>query len=166
MEEEIVRIYVAELLLALQHMRSRCCVHRDIKATNCLLTESGHIKLCDFSASKAFSDEVDKDVHRTYTVIGTVEFMSPELLLRRVGYSYETDLWSLGVHSKLSYYVYIYIYIFRVITVVHMRQVCSCTRCCWGGGPSRRCIRGITGSRCIVRARRAARWVKPSGRSS
>jgi serine/threonine protein kinase len=126
--EETVCLFAAELLLALAHIHSRGCVHRDVKASNCLLDERGHVKLCDFSAAKVLapttttttttscagdssssssSNSSNGSTSRAraegqcmptyaYTVIGTAEFMSPEMLLRTPGYSYATDTWSLG----------------------------------------------------------------------
>ncbi len=100
LDEDTVSIYTAELLLALSHMYHKGCVHRDIKASNCILNQDGHIKLCDFSSAKILDESSiplpDKQ-GKTYTLIGTIEFMSPEMLLR-VGYSYGTDVWSTGVY--------------------------------------------------------------------
>lgn len=103
LDEDTVMLYTAELLSALAHMHSRSCIHRDLKASNCLLDEAGHIKLCDFSAAKQMGPSPAKtsaaatvSCSRTFTVIGTAEFMSPEMLLRSVGYTFATDVWSLG----------------------------------------------------------------------
>lgn len=95
--EETAALYTAEILAALAHMRERSCMHRDLKASNCLLDGAGHIKLSDFSAAKV----VDADVAYSYTLIGTPEFMSPEMLLRDVGYTYASDIWSLGKFCSL-----------------------------------------------------------------
>jgi serine/threonine protein kinase len=99
----VVQIYCAELFSALGHMHDRGCIHRDIKASNCVLDSRGHIKICDFSAAKCISDnEVVSNslpIHQSefsYTLIGTPEFMSPEMVLR-IGYSYGADVWAAGV---------------------------------------------------------------------
>lgn len=94
--EDTVAVYAAELICALVHIHSRGCMHRDIKASNCILDSSGHIKLCDFSAAKVIEEITEAGPRYTYTLIGTPEFMSPEMLLRRVGYTYASDAWSLG----------------------------------------------------------------------
>lgn len=98
-DAETVCQYATQLICAVGHMNERGCMHRDIKASNCLLSENGHIKLCDFSSAKSFdisccSAGSGRPV--TTTVIGTVEFMSPEMIAR-TGYSFGTDMWSLGV---------------------------------------------------------------------
>ena len=100
LDEGTVALYTAELLSALAHMHSRGCIHRDLKASNCILDQEGHIKLCDFSAAKVLSSTpTSSPAPRSFTVIGTIEFMSPEMLLRTVGYSFATDVWSLGERS-------------------------------------------------------------------
>jgi serine/threonine protein kinase len=92
---ETVRLYAAQLICAMAHMNERGCMHRDIKASNCLLGQNGHIKLCDFSSAKSYDLSVSSRPIAT-TVIGTVEFMSPEMVAR-TGYSFGTDMWSIGV---------------------------------------------------------------------
>ena len=50
-----VKLYVAELALALNYLHSLGIVYRDLKPENILLAEDGHIKLTDFGLSKDIS---------------------------------------------------------------------------------------------------------------
>lgn len=52
LEEDIVRIYIAELVLALDYLHSVGIIHRDLKPENILIAPDGHIKLTDFGLSK------------------------------------------------------------------------------------------------------------------
>ena len=52
LEEDIVRIYVGEIVLALKSLHASGCVHRDLKPDNILIGRGGHIKLTDFGLSE------------------------------------------------------------------------------------------------------------------
>ena len=51
LEEKIAKFYIAELVLAIEHLHSVGVVHRDLKPDNILLDTKGHIKLTDFGLS-------------------------------------------------------------------------------------------------------------------
>ncbi|KAJ4472255.1 Pkinase-domain-containing protein [Lentinula aciculospora] len=91
--EERARFYIAELILALEHLHKYNIVYRDLKPENILLDATGHVALCDFGLSKANlrADEL------TTTFCGTTEYLAPEILLDEHGYSKIVDFWSLGV---------------------------------------------------------------------
>lgn len=89
--ENVVRIYVAEIALAIDFLHNAGIIHRDIKATNVLLNDEGHAILIDFGLSKWL-----RPTHRTGTFCGTLEYMAPEILKREY-YGHEIDWWSLGV---------------------------------------------------------------------
>ena len=91
--EDRAKFYIAELILALQHLHQHDIVYRDLKPENILLDANGHIALCDFGLSKA---NLTKDA-TTNTFCGTTEYLAPEVLLDEQGYTKMVDFWSLGV---------------------------------------------------------------------
>lgn len=91
--EERARFYIAELVLALEHLHKYNIVYRDLKPENILLDATGHVALCDFGLSKP-----DLGAGQlTNTFCGTTEYLAPEVLLDESGYSKLVDFWSLGV---------------------------------------------------------------------
>lgn len=91
--EDRARFYIAELILALEHLHKYNIVYRDLKPENILLDATGHVALCDFGLSKA-----DLEAGQlTNTFCGTTEYLAPEILLDESGYSNLVDFWSLGV---------------------------------------------------------------------
>ena len=67
-------------------------VHRDLKLTNIMITESGVVKIIDFGAAK----NIDKEKDRDTVLLGTPEYAAPE----QYGFApsdARTDIYALGV---------------------------------------------------------------------
>ena len=86
-----IRLYIAEIALALDYLHSIGVVYRDLKTENILLSADGHIKLADFGMSKDLSV-----IEVTTTFCGTLDYIAPEII-RRESYSYPIDWWALGI---------------------------------------------------------------------
>ncbi|OQO10856.1 hypothetical protein B0A48_04157 [Cryoendolithus antarcticus] len=90
--EETAAFYMAEMVLALEHLHHNVrVIYRDLKPENCLLDAEGHLLLTDFGLSKvALEDDA-----RTNSVLGTIEYMAPEVV-QGIAYDFAVDWWSLG----------------------------------------------------------------------
>jgi len=84
-------LYAAQVALALKYIHFCNYVYRDLKPENILLKADGSAQLADFGMAKLL-----KDGERTYTICGTAQYMSPEVLLHR-GCYFEADLWAMGI---------------------------------------------------------------------
>ncbi|KAM9326767.1 serine/threonine-protein kinase PAK 4 [Gastrophryne carolinensis] len=90
-EEQIASVCVA-VLKALSVLHAQGVIHRDIKSDSILLTHDGRVKLSDFG----FCAQVNKEVPRRKSLVGTPYWMAPELI-SRLPYGPEVDIWSLGI---------------------------------------------------------------------
>jgi len=84
------RFYIGCLVLALEYLHSKRIIYRDVKSENIILDRYGYVKLIDFGAAKKLYTV------RTHTLIGTPQFMAPEVIKGK-GYGLMADAWSLGI---------------------------------------------------------------------
>ncbi|KAI0301916.1 kinase-like domain-containing protein [Multifurca ochricompacta] len=97
LDVEAVRFYMAELLLAIEHVHAHNIVHRDVKPENIFIDMDGHVVLGDFGIAWQFDrDTSTPDGYFTRGRVGTPAFSSPEVLFGE-DYSFEVDLWAFGV---------------------------------------------------------------------
>lgn len=81
------------MCLAVKYMHGSGVSHRDLKCENFIFAEDNpdsDIKLIDFGVSR------EGDLKRMRTVVGTPDYMAPEIITGPV-YSEKCDIWSLGV---------------------------------------------------------------------
>ncbi|XP_030541138.1 probable serine/threonine protein kinase IREH1 [Rhodamnia argentea] len=123
LDEEVARVYIAEVVLALEYLHSLRVVHRDLKPDNLLIAHDGHIKLTDFGLSKVglinstddlsgpavsgtsmlvdeepqlSMSESQKERRKKRSAVGTPDYLAPEILLG-TGHGTTADWWSVGV---------------------------------------------------------------------
>ena len=74
-------------------------LHRDMKAANLLISNSGSLKIADFGLARAFDPTITTQVgrDRRYTnCVVTRWYRPPELLLGARQYGGEIDIWGIG----------------------------------------------------------------------
>jgi serine/threonine protein kinase len=120
-EEEKAKYYLAEIVLAIEHLHKFEIIHRDLKPENLVIDKDGHLKLTDFGLSE-FQIKVKlqksmrlcqeaKDIKRrkmrrsagiwgnrdSIKLIGTPDYIAPEIISQISVKNYTIDWWSLGV---------------------------------------------------------------------
>jgi serine/threonine protein kinase len=87
-------IYIFQAVVeAIAYVHSNGVVHRDIKSNNIKISSSGEVKLLDFGIAKT---EASERLTATGSVIGTLEYLSPEQITLGVADA-RSDIWALGV---------------------------------------------------------------------
>lgn len=98
LDEAAIKIILKDILKALEYFHANGRIHRDIKAGNIVISETGSVQLADFGVSGSLVEQL-----RT-TLCGSPCWMAPEVMLRAypqgkqmTGYNSAVDIWSLGI---------------------------------------------------------------------
>ncbi|KAF2872722.1 hypothetical protein BDV95DRAFT_492250 [Massariosphaeria phaeospora] len=87
--ENLVALYMAQVIHGLLYLHEQGVIHRDIKGANILTTKEGLVKLADFGVATRQSG-LDQS-----SVVGTPYWMAPEVI-ELSGATTSSDIWSLG----------------------------------------------------------------------
>ncbi|KAI5117925.1 hypothetical protein M0805_002004 [Coniferiporia weirii] len=89
--ENLVAVYISQVLEGLVYLHDQGVIHRDIKGANILTNKDGCVKLADFGvASKATTGSAKDDA-----VVGSPYWMAPEVI-EQSGATTASDIWSVG----------------------------------------------------------------------
>ena len=87
--ENLVALYMSQVLNGLLYLHEQGVIHRDIKGANILTTKEGLVKLADFGVATRTTG-----LHEA-SVVGTPYWMAPEVI-ELSGATTASDIWSLG----------------------------------------------------------------------
>lgn len=87
--------YFLKVLDGLEAAHQSGLVHRDIKPSNLMVTPQGDAKILDLGLARAMGDD-EKPLTNPNTVLGTLDYASPEQLSDATKVDARSDLYSLG----------------------------------------------------------------------
>ncbi|KAH0613167.1 uncharacterized protein H6S33_009547 [Morchella sextelata] len=87
--ENLVGLYMTQVLHGLLYLHDQGVIHRDIKGANILTTKEGLVKLADFGVATRTTGLSDS------SVVGTPYWMAPEVI-ELAGATTSSDIWSVG----------------------------------------------------------------------
>lgn len=91
LSEDVAKIYLCEIILAVEELHRKDILYRDLKPQNVLLDAQGHAVLTDFGLSK----EQVKDDEIAESFCGSQAYMAPEVL-NESGHQKSVDWYLLG----------------------------------------------------------------------
>ena len=87
-----VKCLIQQLIKAVAHLHDNWILHRDLKTSNLLLSHKGILKVGDFGLAREYGSPL-----KEYTsIVVTLWYRAPELLLGCKEYSCHIDVWSVG----------------------------------------------------------------------
>ena len=100
-KEEQASKMLKDVIEGVSYLHDNRIIHRDLKLENFLIGADGKVKIADFGLSA----KLDYDDQKKYTVCGTPNYLSPEILSSaKNGHSYEVDIWAIGVCAYAMLY--------------------------------------------------------------
>lgn len=89
---QTVRLYLWQVISAIEFCHSHNVIHRDVKPENILISAKQVVKLCDFGFARSIAGP--GELYTDY--VATRWYRSPELLVGDPNYGKPVDIWAVG----------------------------------------------------------------------
>lgn len=96
MSQEKAAVLISQAASALAHAHSCGMIHRDVKPGNILITPDGHAKLTDLGLAFFAEDQADYTQSKPKHIVGTADFLAPEIIVTPSEVRSISDIYSLG----------------------------------------------------------------------
>jgi len=94
---EIKKNLSLDVMSGLMYLHSETIIHRDLKTSNILITDTSRACIADFGLSKSINSLTNIP---TYNAVGTPTYMAPEICMTAINnrtYTKQSDYYALGI---------------------------------------------------------------------
>ncbi|CAF1137151.1 unnamed protein product [Adineta ricciae] len=88
---QFIKRLTKHIVSALNYLKSKSLIHRDVKPQNILISSKSIFKLCDFGICGVLNDSISS------THLGSIRYLPPERLGSNCPYGTRSDMWALGM---------------------------------------------------------------------
>jgi len=92
LNQDHVKSWSQQLLNGVHYMHKNKVIHRDLKASNLLISRNGELKIADWGLARSWNSEMKRLTNKVITLW----YRPPELLLGMIDYTTKIDMWSVG----------------------------------------------------------------------
>lgn len=92
LSQDLIKSWSYQLLAGTHYMHTNKIIHRDLKASNILISQSGELKIADWGLARSWNESMK----RLTNPVVTRWYRSIELMLGTQEYSPKIDMWSVG----------------------------------------------------------------------
>lgn len=96
LSEQQAALIIYQAALALDHAHQQGLIHRDVKPGNLLITPEGRTKLTDLGLAYFACEESEKSNKKPKHIVGTADFLAPEVVVSPGEVRPISDIYSLG----------------------------------------------------------------------
>lgn len=96
MTQQKAALLISQAAAALEHAHAQGMIHRDVKPGNILITPHGHAKLTDLGLAFFAEDQADYSQSKPKHIVGTADFLAPEIIVTPSEVRSVSDIYSLG----------------------------------------------------------------------
>ncbi|OHS99580.1 hypothetical protein TRFO_33953 [Tritrichomonas foetus] len=90
-DDDVIKRIILEIISGMLYLHKKGIIHRDLKPENILLDSEKHVKICDFGLCTISNETIHTQG------VGTLAYMSPEILNNEEHYTEKIDVYSFGI---------------------------------------------------------------------
>ncbi|KAI0462197.1 hypothetical protein LJB42_004285 [Komagataella kurtzmanii] len=97
MTKHEIACYFRQIVNGVSYIHSKGLTHRDLKLDNCVVNESGILKIIDFGSATVFRYDYDNTIIKAKGIVGSDPYLAPEVFQTKAYDPRPVDIWSIAI---------------------------------------------------------------------